>query len=76
MRPDCDNRMYTQYTLRKEYLDRNDGYADQAAIELARDLMNSANLLKFKAAYSRENAIIAAQEMFPEAAEMDWEKEV
>ena len=61
--------------LRRAYLARNDGYADQAAVALARDLMRD-DPETFKQGYTRENAILAAQEVFPELAHIDWEDDV
>lgn len=62
-------------SLREQYLRDHGGYEDIAAIAFARDLMqgDSAN---FKAGYTKENAILAAQEMFPNAIDVDFEKEL
>jgi hypothetical protein len=62
-------------TIREKYLHDYHGYADLAAIALARDLMEG-DPKNFKAGYTRENAILAAQEMFPEAIDVHWEMEV
>lgn len=61
--------------LREQYLMECGGYEDIAAIAFARDLMRD-DPKNFKRGYSRENAILAAQEMFPGAMEVDWEREV
>jgi len=61
--------------LREQYLRENGGYEDVAAIAFARDLMKD-DPDNFKRGYSRENAILAAQEMFPGAIAVDWESEV
>lgn len=63
-----------QSSIRVEYLSMY-GYADVAAIALARDLMRD-DPKNFKRGYTRENAILAAQEVFPEAMEVHWEQEV
>ena len=61
--------------LREEYLRAHGGYGDIAAIAFARDLMQG-DPDTFKAGYTRENAIIAAEEMFPEAIDVDWGREI
>ena len=63
------------WTLRDEYLSQYGGYEDVAAIAFARDLMED-DPDNFKRGYTRENAILAAQEMFPGAMVVDWEQEV
>ena len=62
-------------SLRDRYLRDYHGYEDVAAIAFARDLMQG-DPATFKAGYTRENAILAAQEMFPEAMVVDWESEL
>lgn len=62
-------------TIREKYLMDFHGYGDLAAIAFARDLMQG-DPENFKAGYTRENAIFAAQELFPEAEAVDWEMEV
>jgi len=62
-------------TIRDRYLMEHGGYEDVAAIAFARDLMQG-DPANFKAGYTKENAIIAAQEMFPEAIDVDWEREL
>ena len=62
------------WTLRDEYLGQY-GYEDVAAIAFARDLMED-DPKNFKRGYTRENAILAAQEMFPGAMIVDWEQEI
>lgn len=61
--------------LRDEYLAAHGGYGDIAAIAFARDLMED-DPKNFKRGYTRENAILAAQEMFPGAIAVYWEKEI
>ena len=60
--------------LREQYLREHGGYEDIAAIALAKDLMRD-DPATFKAGYTRENAIIAAEEMFPDGM-VDWEREI
>lgn len=62
------------WTLRDEYLGQY-GYEDVAAIAFARDLMED-DPKNFKRGYTRENAILAAQEMFPDAIAVYWEQEI
>ena len=62
-------------TIREKYLHDYHGYADVAAIAFARDLMEG-DPKNFKQGYTRDNAILAAQEMFPEAIEVRWDTEV
>jgi hypothetical protein len=69
-----DNFKVVAPTLRAEYLSKCGGYEDIAAIALARDLMQG-DPENFKAGYSRENAIIAAEEVFPDSF-VDWEMEL
>jgi hypothetical protein len=61
-------------TIREEYIG-NYGETDVAAIAFARDLMQG-DPKNFKRGYTRENAIIAACEVFPECVDMDWHKEI
>lgn len=61
-------------TIREEYIG-NYSYADIAAIAFARDLM-AGDPANFKSGYTRENAILAAQEVFPETVDIDWHKEI
>lgn len=69
--------MIEQYAavLREKYLRECGGYEDIAAIALARDLMED-DPKTFKRGYTRENAILAAQEIFPDAIAVYWEQEI
>lgn len=60
--------------LRTRYLREHGGYEDIAAIAFARDLMRD-DPLTFKQGYTRENAIIAADEIFPDSL-VDWDHEI
>lgn len=60
-------------TLRERFLMRAGGCPDQAAALLAAGLMEG-DRATFKAGYSRENALLAACEMFPEADPEDVEQ--
>lgn len=62
-------------SIREQYLRDYHGYEDMAAIAFARDLMRD-DPKNFKKGYTRENAILAAQEVFPEAIAVYWEEEI
>jgi hypothetical protein len=62
-------------SIREQYLRDHGGYEDIAAIAFAKDLMRG-DPATFKAGYTKENAVIAAQEIFPNAIEVDFEKEL
>ena len=59
--------------LREEYLQRTDGDYAAAAVELAYDLMLG-DPGEFKAGYTLENAVIAAEEVFPAMSRFDIEE--
>lgn len=62
-------------SIREQYLRDHGGYEDIAAIAFAKDLMRG-DPATFKAGYTKENAVIAAQEIFPNAIEVDFDKEL
>lgn len=62
-------------SIREQYLRDHGGYEDIAAIAFAKDLMRG-DPATLKAGYTKENAVIAAQEIFPNAIEVDFEKEL
>lgn len=77
--PDYDllikQRKENHESLHDRYLREHGGYEDIAAIAFARDLMQD-DPATFKAGYTKENAILAAQEMFPGAMVVYWESEL
>lgn len=62
-------------SIREQYLRDHGGYEDIAAIAFVKDLMRG-DPATFKAGYTKENAVIAAQEIFPNAIEVDFDKEL
>ena len=61
-------------TIKEKYLRDYHGYQDIACIAFARDLMQG-DAATFKAGYTRDNAIIAAEEIFEDAI-VDWDREI
>jgi hypothetical protein len=62
-------------SLHDEYLELAKGDANFAAVKLAADLMRG-DAAAYKQGYTRENAIIAASEIFPEVHREHLEQEV